>query len=275
LLFFAVFWVFPFLFSIFVSFTDWNILGSVTDAEFRGFGNYFDLLRQDLIFRIALRNTFTYVMINVPVVMILALGLALVLKQDLFGRGVFRTVAFIPRGASVVALALIWRFIYSPTESGVLNTLLIRLGLPIQGWLSDAKLALPSVMLMDMWYWVGSSMVIFLVALFNIPQVYYEAAKVDGANSWHCFRHVTLPLLRPTFLFAIVTGTIGAFQVFAQIYIMTEGGPANGSEVVVHYMYKVGFEWLRMGDASAMAIVLLGLIMVFVLVEMWVLRARD
>jgi ABC-type sugar transport system permease subunit len=141
--------------------------------------------------------------------------------------------------------------------------------------LSDANLALPSIMIMDIWKWVGSNMVIFLVALFNIPNVYYEAAKVDGANSYQCFRHVTLPLLRPTFLFMAVTGTIGAFQVFAQVFIMTEGGPAHGSEVVVHYMYNVAFEWLRMGDASAMAIILLLLILVFVVAEMWVLRVRE
>ena len=273
--FFLAFWVFPFGFTIWVSLTDWNVLGDLTSTEFVGIGNYVDLVVKDAIFRTAVRNTFTYVLINVPLVMVLGLALALLLKQEIVGRTIFRTVAFLPYGTSVVALAIIWKFIYSPQDSGVLNNLLLNLGFSSQGWLSSAKLALPSIMAMDVWKWTGYSMVIFLVALFNIPTVYYEAAKVDGANSWNCFWHVTFPLLRPTFLFSIVTATIGAFQVFAQVYVMTQGGPANASEVVVHYMYLVAFKWLRMGDAAAMALVLLGLILAFVLVETRLLRERE
>ena len=130
-------------------------------------------------------------------------------------------------------------------------------------------------MAMDVWKWTGYTMVIFLVALANIPSVYYDAAQVDGANNWLAFRHITLPLLRPTFLFTAVTGTIGAFQVFAQVYVMTQGGPANSTEVVVHYMYQVAFKWLRMGDAAAMAMVLLGFIMIFVLSEYRLLQEKN
>lgn len=130
-------------------------------------------------------------------------------------------------------------------------------------------------MAMDAWKWIGYTMVIFLVALSNIPTMYFEAAQVDGASVWQSFVHITLPLLRPTFLFLAVTGTIGAFQVFGQVYIMTQGGPANSTEVVVYYMYQMAFKWMRMADAAAMAMVLLALILILVLGEMRFLQERE
>lgn len=275
MLYFLIFWVGPFLFTIWISMTDWDILGNIADVQFRGLRNYTDLVTNDSIFLTAVRNTFTYVVVNVPLVLVLGLGLALLLERQFAGRSVVRTIAFLPYGTSVVALAIIWKFIYSPTDSGVLNSVLLKLGLPSQGWLSSANLALPAVMAMDIWKWTGYTMVIFLVALSNIPAMYYEAAEVDGASWWDRFRYITLPLLRPTFLFAVTTATIGAFQVFAQVYVMTQGGPANATEVVVHYMYRVAFKWLRMGDAAAMAIVLLGLILVLVMSEVKGLQERD
>jgi multiple sugar transport system permease protein len=255
--------------------TNWDILGNFSDTDFQGLKNYSHLIFVDSIFLTAVRNTFTYVVVNVPIVMVFGLGLALLLQLQFSGQTVFRTLAFLPYGTSVVALAIIWRFIYSPTDSGVLNSVLSWVGLPSQGWLSSATLALPSIMAMDVWKWTGYTMIIFLVALANIPASYYEAAKVDGANWWDSFRFITLPLLRPTFLFAVVTGTIGAFQVFAQVYVMTQGGPAHATEMVVHYMYRVAFKWLRMGDAAAMAMVLLALILILVLVEIKLLQERD
>jgi len=272
---FAIFWILPFIFTIWVSLTNWNILGNLSQARFQGLENYAALLTTDPIFRIAVKNTFFYVVVNVPVVMALALGLALLLNRPLPGRTLFRTIAFVPYGASVVALAIIWKIIYSPTPNGLLNSLLAYAGLPIQSWLNSSSLALPSIMIMDMWKWTGYSMVVFLVALSNIPQMYYDAARVDGANSRGTFRYITIPALRPVFLFSVVTSTIGAFQVFAQVYVMTSGGPANASEVVVHYMYMVAFKWLRMGDAAAMAMVLLGLILVLVMGEVRILGERE
>jgi len=274
LLFFSVFWVFPFLFSIWVSTTDWDILGNLSDLTYQGLENYGKVLN-DSIFRTAVRNTFTYVLMDVPALTVLGLGLALLLKQSMVGRGAFRTIAFLPHGTSAVALAIIWKIIYMPADSGVLNGMLLQLGLPTLGWLTDPSWALPSILIMTIWKWTGFTLVVFLVALFNIPSEYYEAARVDGANVWHTFRHITIPLLRPTFLFTTVTNTIGAFQIFTEVYLMTEGGPAKATEVVVHYMYTVAFEWLKMGKASAMAILLLALILAFVLVEMRLLRARD
>lgn len=274
-LFFLVFWIAPFLFTVWISTTDWNALGSLREVTFQGLGNYANLFTNDPIFLTAVRNTFVFVLVNVPVVMGLGLALALLLRRPFRGRAAVRTIAFLPYGTSIVALAIIWRFIYSPTPSGVLNTALSWVGIPNQAWLSSATLALPSIMAMDVWKWTGYTMVIFLVALSNIPAMYFEAAQVDGANAWKSFIHITLPMLRPTFLFVIVTGTIGAFQVFGQVYIMTQGGPANATEVVVYYMYQMAFKWMRMADAAAMAMVLLVLILVLVLGEMRILQERE
>jgi ABC-type sugar transport system permease subunit len=274
-LYFLVFWIGPFIFTIWISMTDWNILGDLSKINFNGFSNYVQLFTEDSIFLTAVKNTFIYAVINTPLVIILGLGLAFLLRSSFRGRTIVRTLAFLPYGTSLVALAIIWRSIYSPTASGVLNIVLSWFNIENQGWLSSATLALPSIMIMDVWKWTGYTMVIFLVALANIPSVYYDAAQVDGANNWLAFRHITLPLLRPTFLFTAVTGTIGAFQVFAQVYVMTQGGPANSTEVVVHYMYQVAFKWLRMGDAAAMAMVLLGFIMIFVLSEYRLLQERH
>lgn len=274
-IYFLVFWVVPFIFTVAISMTDWNILGDLSKLEFQGLNNYIELFTEDTIFLTAVKNTFIYAGINTPLVIVLGLGLALLLRSRFFGRTIVRTLAFLPYGTSLVALAIIWRFIYSPKPSGVLNSVLMWFGIENQGWLSSAQMALPSIMAMDIWKWTGYTMVIFLVALSNIPRVYYDAAAVDGANPWNQFRYITLPLLRPALLFTFVTGTIGAFQVFAQVYVMTQGGPANSTEVVVHYMYRVAFKWLRMGDAAAMSIMLLALILVFVLLEYRLLETRD
>ena len=274
-IYFLVFWIGPFLFTIGISMTDWTILGELSKVNFSGVSNFTSLFANDPIFLTAVRNTFTYAVVNTPLVLVLGMGLALLLMSSFIGKTILRTAAFLPYGTSVVALAIIWRFIYSPTPSGVLNSILSWVGIPNQGWLSSSTLALPSIMLMDVWKWTGYTMVIFVVGMSNIPTMYYEAAQVDGANSWDCFWQITIPLLRPTFLFSIVTGTIGAFQVFAQVYVMTRGGPANATEVVVHYMYLVAFKWLHMGSASAMAIVLLAFIMIIVLIENKLLQEKD
>jgi len=198
--------------------------------------------------------------------MILGLIFAIMLNRAMKGVAIFRAAFYAPVVTSMVAVSIVWLWLYHP-QSGPFNQILTALGLPRQMWLLDKNLALPSLMLLGVWKWAGLSMVIYLAGLQGIPEVYYEAASIDGANRWRQFRHITLPLLAPATFYLFVTTAISSFQVFEQMYIMTEGGPGFATTSVVFEIYVEAFQRFKMGYASAMAVVLFILILILTLIS--------
>ncbi len=257
-----VFSVGPIVFSLWLSFHEWDLLAPA--RPFVGLDNYQELARDGDFLR-ALRNTAVYVLF-VPVGMVLALGLALFVDRRMPGVNLLRTVFFLPYITSFVAISLVWRWMFQP-DVGLLNHLLTRVGIPAQPWLSSPATALPSLMLMSVWMYAGYMMVLFLAGLQSIPASLYESARIDGAGAWQRFRHITLPLLRPTALFVLVTMVIFMFQVFTAVYVMTEGGPLHATDVIVYHIYRNAWEYLRMGYASAMAWVLFAIVFLVTLVQ--------
>jgi len=241
----------PVAFSFGMSFTNWDGLGSAT---FTGLRNYAKLLSDDL-FATAARNTLLYSFGTVLPMMALALGLAMMLNAGIRGRTFFRVVVYLPVVISWVAGALIWRLMFLHPD-GIINAVLGDFGIEPQLWTGDPLLALPSIMWMSFWKGLGFFTVIYLAGLQTIPPSLHEAGMIDGANRWQLFWGITLPLLRPTTLFALVIGIIGSFEVFVPVLLMTNGGPGYASMVMVMAIYRSAFVNHEMGYASAMAVVL-------------------
>lgn len=253
----AVFVFIPMLYAIYVSFHQWN---GLTPMEFIGLDNYKRLLG-DKDFLNSLKVTFTYAIIYIPSVYCISLGLALVTtslkgKLEIFARMAY----FIPYSISTVVAALVWTFMYSP-KRGYFNEILKLFGIPNQSFLADKNQALLSVVAVSVWLIVGYNMVIFISALKDVPKTYYEAAEMDGANAIQKFFNVTLPQIKNTTVFILIVTTIGSFQVFDQIKIMTNGGPAKATEVTVFRIYDQAFTMYDFGYSSTMAVALFMLIM--------------
>jgi multiple sugar transport system permease protein len=267
---FLVFNLYPMALGLYLSFTTWDIL---RPPRFVGLQNWANLLQDELLAR-AVLQTLYYAVGSVAGATILSLALALLLNQRLKIIGFYRTFFFLPAVTSLVAIAMVWRWIYN-TEFGVLNSFLGTLGLNPVNWLGDPVLAMPAVILMSIWRSAGFNTVLFLAGLQGVPQEYYEAAQIDGASRWDRFWHVTLPLISPTTFFVVVNGLIGSWQVFDQVYILTRGGPTLSTVTVVYLIYSNGFEWYKAGYASAMAYGLFLIILVltavqFILQKRWV-----
>ena len=279
LAFYAVWLFFPIAYSFLMSVYDWNPLLPPSRQEFLGLGNYAEALKDPILWT-TVRNTLYFAVLSVPLSTTFALWLAVLINSARFGAAVWRTLYFTPVVTSMVAASILWSWVYQP-QFGLLNNLaraineILGTRLPTQTrWLTDSSLAMPSVVLFSTWKNVGYPMVIFLAGLQSIPVVFYEAAKVDGASRWHLFRHVTLPLLQPTTLFVVVTGIIGALQVFTQVFIMTRGGPGNSTRVMVYYLYEKAFSAYRFGYASTVAVLLFLIILSLTLVQLRVMRVR-
>ncbi len=266
---FLAFTLLPVAASLVLSFVKWNLVGL---PEFIGLDNYAKAMRDPMFWRV-LRNTVVYTLGTVPTSMALSLALALALNQKIRGVTLFRGLFYLPVVAPMVAVAMVWRWLYN-ADFGVINYLLSLVGLPAIPWLTSTHWALPAVILMSIWKGLGYGMVIYLAGLQGIPQHLYDAAAVDGANAWQRFRHVTVPMLSTTTFFVMVTSVISSFQVFGQIYIMTRGGPANASSTLVYYIYQNGFESFRMGYASALSWLLFAVIFVFTVVQFRAQRER-
>lgn len=251
LLLFAVFIFGPMLFSFWISFTRWDGLGS---PEFTGLRNYNNLLTDDL-FLTSIRNTVVYSVGTVLPMLAISLALALMLDSPLRGRTFFRAMIYLPVVISWVAGALVWRLMFIHPD-GIINSFLVTLGLEPQLWTSDPVLAMPAIMWMSLWKGLGFYTVIYLAGLQTIPPTIYEAAMIDGSNRWQLFWSITLPLLKPTTLFALVIGIINSFEVFVPVYLMTNGGPGYSSMVMVMAIYRAAFQQYQMGYASAMAVIL-------------------
>lgn len=247
----------PIVFAAYLSVHRWDIV--VADQPFVGLDNFREMLT-DSTFWNALKNTFVYTL-NVPLAMVLSLAIALMMHKRLTWIGFLRTIYFLPSVTSLVAVGLVWMWIYHPSF-GIANFLLGLVGIPPLQWLNSTQTAMLSVIIFSIWLGVGYQMVIFLAGLQGIPEEFYEAARIDGASNWQLFRRITLPLLKPTTFFILVTSLISSFQVFTSIYIMTAGGPVQSTDVIVYHIYQAAWEQLRMGYASAMSWVLFVIVMV-------------
>lgn len=257
----GVFFFLPVAAALVMSFTDFDLyaLGDASRMRWIGLGNYRRLLA-DPLFWTSLRNTLYFVVVGAPLSVAVSLGAALLVNHRLVRwRGLFRTLFFLPVVTTLVAVAVVWRYLYHP-RYGFLNHVLSLFGLSPVDWLGDPDWAMPSLILMAIWKNFGFNMIIFVAGLQNIPRRFYEAAEIDGAGAWQQFRHITLPMLAPTFLFVAVITMIGYLQLFAEPYVMTQGGPANRTLSLSLLMFQEGFRWWNMGYASALAFVLFAII---------------
>lgn len=260
----------PMLYAFGLSFFRWDLIRP--NPRFVGLDNYVAVLTAPEFWS-ALGITTVYTLGTVPSSMAIGLGLALLLNRRLPGRDVFRTVAFLPYVTSVIAVAVVWAWVFHP-DHGLLNAGLRGLGLEGRRWLSSPQEALPALMLVAVWRHVGYDLVIFLVGLQAIPAELVEAATVDGANAWTRFRRVVWPLLAPTTLFILIVSIIDSFQVFGTVEALTRGGPAGSTSVLLYYLYEAAFVRFEMGRASAIAYVIFVLIMGLTLIQLRVGRER-
>ncbi|MBW7882407.1 MAG: sugar ABC transporter permease [Caldilineaceae bacterium] len=263
----VVFIVGPLFFAVFLSFTDWNILGW---PRWVGLLNYSELLA-DPVFWKAFWNTIYYTLITVPVTIVISLGLATLMNRPIRGVFVLRAIYFSPITVSVIAVGLLWSWLYTPNY-GFLNYVLRFLGIQPISWLVSAQTALLSLMIVGIWRGLGFNIVVMLAGLKSIPQEMYDASAIDGANEIQQFRHVTLPMLTPTLFFAVVMAFISSFQVFELTYIMTQGGPSNSTTTLIYNTYLQGFTFLRMGYASAISVVFLAVVLI---VTIWQIKFQE
>jgi ABC-type sugar transport system permease subunit len=270
---FGVFLALPIAVSFVLSFTSFGLrdLQNPLGASFTGIDNYAKLL-SDAKFWKALGNTVYFVVVGVP----LTLGIGLLIASAL-SRGItrfrtaFRVGYYLPVITSIVAIAVIWRFLLNP-DIGLINVLLKNIGITGPDWLASSTLAMPSIIAMAVWRNLGFAMVVFIAGLQAIPAMLYEAASIDGAGRWQAFRYVTLPMLRPTILFMLVITTIGYLQLFEEPFVMTAGGPLDATLSVTMYMYQQGFTFFHQGYASAIAYVLFVIVAVIAFLQFRFLR---
>ncbi|MCW3059050.1 MAG: sugar ABC transporter permease [Capsulimonas sp.] len=253
---FLMFTAFPFLSSIALSFTRYNI---VTPPVWVGGANYRTLAHGDPLFWTSLGVTVKFAVLAVPLGVIAGVGLALLLNLDIRGISLYRTIFFIPSILPSVATSVVFLWLLNP-EIGLVNRLLRAVGIAGPEWLQSPQWALPSLVLMSLWA-VGGSMVIYLAGLKDIPVYLYEAALIDGATAWQRLRHVTLPMLSPVIFFNVIMGVIGVFQYFTEAFIMTQGGPEDSTHFYALYLFERAWHYLDMGYASAMGWVLFLIIM--------------
>lgn len=249
----------PMVASFVLAFTEWDL---ISPPRWIGTGNLRELVSDPLVPQ-TLKVTTIYALTSVPLQIVLGLGLALLLNSKIRGLRFYRTAFYLPSVLSGVAVAILWRWLFSP-EFGLINLLLDQVGIRGPAWLADERSALPSLVLMSLWH-VGAGTIIYLAGLQGIPTDLYEAAEVDGARGWYRFRHITLPMITPVLYFQLIVGIIAALQVFTEPLIMTNGGPNNATLTIFLYLYRNAFEYFRMGYASALAWVLFAYILVLTL----------
>jgi multiple sugar transport system permease protein len=265
----AVFTFFPIVYGLVLSFYRWDMMSP--QPKFVGATNYANLLASADFWH-SLFVTGYYLAGTIPLTMVLGLALALALNRKFRGVALFRLIFYSPLVASTVAVAVVWLWMYDPIN-GILNYFLITLGFEPQKWLSSPASAMPSIILMDIWRYVGYDMILFLAGLQGIPQHLYEAIEVDGGGRWAKFRHVTWPLLAPTTFFILVISIINRFKVFATIHTMTKGGPAQATEVIVYFLYEQAFQYFKIGYAFAVAYILFAIIFALTLTQ-WQIGKR-
>lgn len=268
---FAIFRYYPMLWAGWASFWDYSLLGGFKD--FAGLDNYVRLIG-DATFWNSLRVTLYFTILKVPIQIVFALGLAVFASQERRGMGTMRAIIFIPVVTSFIVVSIVWGMILN-RDVGLLNAILQTIGLPRLSYLTSPTNALPALVLISTWKDVGYSVIILAAGLKGISPTFYEAATVDGANSWQRFWYITVPMLRRTLMFVLVTTTIFSFQVFIPVYQLTKGGPGQATNVIVYNVYQKAFIFGEMGYASALSIVLLLIMLIVSAVQMRLLRSDD
>ncbi|MEO7366739.1 MAG: sugar ABC transporter permease [Gemmatimonadaceae bacterium] len=271
----GVFFFLPVAASLVLSVTDFDIYGiaNTSSTRFVGFQNYVKLLHTPDFWN-ALKNTFYFAFVGGPLTIAVSLGAALLLNSKLVRfKGFFRTLYFTPFVTTLVAVAIVWRYLYN-TRYGLFNYGLGKIGISPIDWLGDPHWAMPAIILMAVWKSFGYNMLIFIAGLQAIPEELYDAAQIDGASPWRRFWSITLPMLAPTLVFISVITMIGYFQLFAEPYVMTQGGPLRSTTSVVLLMYEEGFRWWRMGYAAAIAFVLFIVILIATLLQFRLQKER-
>lgn len=261
---------FPVIFSVVLTFHHWNIIAPM---QFAGLANYYHLLHDRLFWK-ALANTFSFLLIHIPLQVAVALALAFFLNQRLVLRGFFRAVFFLPVVISGVVVTMLWQQLFG-LETGLLNQLLVALGAARVEWLSDPSIAMRSIAVMATWKNVGLYVVLFLVGLQTVPQSQYEAASIDGASEWQQFWHITLPAINPTLFMVVVLSTIGGFSLFIEPYIMTDGGPLNSTLSAMLYIYRQAFEYYHMGYSATLGLFFALLIVTIVVIQKRYIENKD
>jgi multiple sugar transport system permease protein len=256
---FTIFYFIPLVETVLNGFYQFNIMSPT--KKFVGLQNYETIIRNG-DFQTAIWHTVVYTFFTVLLSTAFSLVVAVLLNQRIRGKTIYRTIYFLPVIAPSIATSIVFSDIFANDNSGVANQILTRLHLHPVAWLGDAHYAMATVIIYSVWSLIGYNMVIYLAGLQNIPESYYEAARLDGASSWGLFRRITLPLLAPTTLFVVVVGVISAFQVFNQVYIMTQGGPLNATTVIVYYIYQEAFQNFQGGTASAMSVILFVILLI-------------
>lgn len=260
---FVVLTLLPMIFSLYWSMTDFNVFRSVTN--FIGLDNYRNMFgSSELYFKDSLKATGYYSILNVPASMLFSFSVALMLSSSIRGRGIFRSIFYLPSIIPAVASCMVWVWLLNQ-QYGLINTVLKAVGITPPGWIWDKKTVIPTLVMINLWS-TGGTMVIFLAGIMSIPKVYYEALVMDGGNAFHKLVYITVPMVTPTIFFNSIMAIIGSLQVFTQGYIMTEGGPGNSSLFYVYYIYREGFQNANMGYACALAWLLFLVILVLTMI---------
>ena len=270
LIFFIIFQIYPIFYGMYISLTKWDL---VSAPKFTGLTNYINL-GKDTLFWTSLRNTVFFVGLNAPLAVVIPLGLAILVSDAIPGRALFRSAFTTPLMISVSSVGVLWVWFLNPTF-GLINHYFDLVGLPKQNWLTQNGWAMVAVVITTVWWTSGWNLVLFLAGLQEISESLYEAAKLDGANSWALFRYITVPGLRTTLLFVGVTTIIGSFRVFGQVLVMTNGGPFDSTRTLVQHIYETGFRNFRMGSASAIAWALFLIVMIFILLQFRLMRETE
>lgn len=263
---FVVFMLGPMLFSFIGSFTDYNLTSKM---NFIGLGNFRRMFLEDQLFWKSLYNTLYFTIFNVPMTTVFSIFLAVILNQKLKGIRVFRTIFFLPSILSGVAVYILWMQLLSPS-SGMVNTILSWFSIKGPSWLFDPNWTKPALIMMKLWS-AGGAMLLYIATLQNVPTQLYESAELDGANTWHKFRHVTLPMITPIIFYDVITSTIGSFQIFQEAYVMTnngQGGPANSLLFFNLHMWNKAFVGFDMGYAMAMSMTLFVIVSILTIINL-------
>ncbi len=271
LLFFLAFTIIPVIWAAVMSFTEWNIIGT---PHWVGLQNYREIFTEDPTFWKVIKNTFVFMIFNVPISIVLAFLSALLLNRDIPGKRIYRGIFFLPVISSSVVVAVVWKWMLVP-DFGLVNFILSLFCVRGPNWLTDARYAMPSIIAVSVWKSLGFNMMLFLAGLQGISDTYYEAFRMDSENWFQKTIHVTLPLLAPTTFFITTMSIINSFQVFDIVKMMTDGAPGRETSVLVHYLYQNGFKYFRMGYASALAYVLFFIVLVVTLLQFRVNNQKD
>ena len=257
-----IFTTFPVIFSIVLTFFNWNI---ISPLEWNGLGNWKHVI-SDRLFWKSILNTLKFLAVHIPLQIVIALALAEVLNQKIRLRGFFRAAFFMPVVISGVVVTIMWQQLLG-YENGIINQLLISVGLGKVGWLTDPDVAMISIALMATWKNVGLYVILFLVGLQTVPKQYYEAADLEGASHWQKFTKITIPMINPTIFMVVVLSTLGGFSLFIEPYVMTGGGPMNSTLSAVLYIYKEAFEYYHMGYSATLGLFFALLIVIVVIIQ--------